>query len=328
MDTDRKGLLVTGEQLAAGPGFRACVMSFFDGMLDHHRELLTYGADLCDGDRSHLLVILCTVDRQGPLPPKASPAFLSPDECLQMLNSMGYHHIMPWIVSPSCSTYEVPRWPVDPGLLQKKTGVLVPGADIWDNTLFGQLLQKGTQESALPASHVDGTFHGKDTGGHGALVNLIGEGRVEEALQCMGYAFPLGGHVVEGNKIGRTIGYPTANLRVADHLKVLPGQGVYAALVNSRQNWYRGMINIGIRPTLDMENVTIEAHLFDFEEDIYGQWISISFLARIRDEMRFNSLTELKLQLNRDSSKAKEVLEKHDPGTVTGKFVTAGIKSS
>jgi len=129
-------------------------------------------------------------------------------------------------------------------------------------------------------------------------------GAVMEASHLLGHAVFLEGLVVEGNRIGRTLGYPTANLRPAGQQQVIPAQGVYVAMVKVGNHWYEGMVNIGIRPTLDLENVTIEAHLFDFDEDIYGECISIHFLDRIRDEMRFPSLGSLKDQLQKDRAES------------------------
>ncbi len=124
----------------------------------------------------------------------------------------------------------------------------------------------------------------------------------------LGYLYPLTGEVVYGNKIGRTIGFPTANLRPDDSDKIIPPMGVYAGWVKCSGSWYKSMINIGIRPTLDLENVTIEAHIFEFSEFIYGKEISIHFQTRIRDEMRFPSMNVLKTQLQNDQKTALQLL--------------------
>ncbi len=141
------------------------------------------------------------------------------------------------------------------------------------------------------------------------LRQMIEKGNVAAYLKQTGEAFTLSGKVVEGNKVGRALGYPTANLRTDDISTELPAQGVYIARVKHNGSWYRAMVNIGIRPTLDMDHVTIEAHLFDFNQDIYGQGIRIAFLDRIRDEMRFNSLAELKVQLDKDAKLSKRLLQ-------------------
>jgi len=141
-----------------------------------------------------------------------------------------------------------------------------------------------------------------------AIKSLVESGGVREAANLLGHAYFLEGIVVEGNRIGRNLGYPTANLK-PEPAQVIPAQGVYVALVKVLGHWYESMVNIGIRPTLDLENVTIEAHLFDFSEDIYGEKISLHFLERIRDEMRFPSLGSLKDQLEKDKAMTFRVLK-------------------
>jgi hypothetical protein len=137
----------------------------------------------------------------------------------------------------------------------------------------------------------------------------------------LGYLYPLTGKVVYGNKIGRTIGFPTANLRPDDSDKIIPPMGVYAGWVKHNGSWYKSMINIGIRPTLDLENVTIEAHIFDFSGNIYGQEISIHFQTRIRDEMRFPSMEVLKHQLQKDQKTALQLLDNSNIFSQQDKFI-------
>ena len=137
----------------------------------------------------------------------------------------------------------------------------------------------------------------------------------------LGYFYPLTGQVVYGNKIGRTLGFPTANLKPEDSRKIIPPMGVYAGWVKHEFSWYKTMINIGIRPTLDLENVTIEAHIFDFSRDIYGHNISFHFQTRIRDEMRFSSLNTLENQLQKDRKTALHLLEGNDPGRSENDFI-------
>lgn len=141
------------------------------------------------------------------------------------------------------------------------------------------------------------------------IKDAVSHGDVDQANRLLGYAYSLEGMVVKGNMIGRTLGYPTANLKPQNPHKILPGQGVYAAMVHLEGNWHRAMINIGIRPTLDLDHVTIEAHLLDFHGDLYGREISFHFLERMRNEMRFSSLSHLKEQLRTDRQATERRLE-------------------
>ena len=126
------------------------------------------------------------------------------------------------------------------------------------------------------------------------------EGDVERANGMLGYEYGLYGVVVAGNRLGRTIGFPTANMQLYEPLKLVPLNGVYAVDVEVQGYKYRGMCNIGMRPTVDGKVRTIETHILDFDEDIYGLPLQIRFLRRIRDERKFPSLEALKDQLSKD----------------------------
>ena len=127
------------------------------------------------------------------------------------------------------------------------------------------------------------------------------EGDVKGAASMLGYGYSLYGVVVAGNRIGRTIGFPTANMQLYEPLKLVPGNGVYSVEVETLGQRFLGMCNIGCRPTVGSGNArTIETHIFDFDEDIYGLDMKITFLERIREERRFDSLEGLKTQLEKD----------------------------
>ena len=115
--------------------------------------------------------------------------------------------------------------------------------------------------------------------------------------------------VVAGNRLGRTIGFPTANMQLYEPLKLIPGNGVYFVRVQTLDRELYGMCNIGCRPTVGAGNArTIETNIFDFDEDIYGLDLKITFIARIREEVRFDSLEELKKQLENDRNSCLSLL--------------------
>ena len=119
----------------------------------------------------------------------------------------------------------------------------------------------------------------------------------------LGYEYSITGKVVPGKKIGRTIGFPTANIELEDEYKLISAVGVYACTVEWKGGQYNGMGNIGYRPTVEDGDLTIEVHIFDFNEEIYDEEITISFIDRIRDEIKFENLEELKKQLIKDRDK-------------------------
>lgn len=136
---------------------------------------------------------------------------------------------------------------------------------------------------------------------------------VETANKCLGYDYFFEGKVVEGNKIGRTIGYPTANLELNDKFKLVPGDGIYAvqlALSNGHRDNYsealRGMMSIGVRPTIGNSKRTIEVNIFDFDKDIYGQTVRVYLKKYIREEKKFFSLEELKMAIDKDKSDTQQ----------------------
>ena len=135
------------------------------------------------------------------------------------------------------------------------------------------------------------------------------EGDMETATSMLGYEYGLHGVVVAGKRLGRTIGFPTANMQLYEPLKLVPGNGVYFVRVNTLGRSLYGMCNIGCRPTVGPGNSrTIETNIFGFDEDIYGLDLELTFVAKIRDERRFDSLDELKLQLEKDRDACLTIL--------------------
>lgn len=140
---------------------------------------------------------------------------------------------------------------------------------------------------------------------------LIGEGDVTKASEMLGRHYRLIGIVERGEQLGRTIGFPTANLRPMESRQLVPGSGVYACRVilpSGRE--YKGVVNIGVRPTVsDSGERTIEVHLLDFTGDLYGRPLTIDFISRLRDERCFDSVDELRRQLELDVEAARRLLK-------------------
>lgn len=137
------------------------------------------------------------------------------------------------------------------------------------------------------------------------------EGNVEQAATFLQRPYRLNGTVVHGDKRGKEIGYPTANIKPEHPQKIIPRDGVYAVRVRVMDNWFKGMMNIGTRPTFEGKMRALEVNLFDFDENIYGKEVQVRFFSRIRDEVRFDGINELIEQLRKDEKKAKELLAKH-----------------
>ncbi len=135
------------------------------------------------------------------------------------------------------------------------------------------------------------------------------EGEVDLAASYLGYPFFTQGVVVHGQKIGRELGYPTANLEIQNSYKLIPANGIYAVKVKLDGELYNGMLNIGTRPTVErVGNVSVEVHLFDFNKNIYGEELSVSFIKRIRSEKRFEDREALITEIEKDKVRADRIL--------------------
>jgi len=134
------------------------------------------------------------------------------------------------------------------------------------------------------------------------------DGNIQTANILLGYDFSLRGKVVEGERIGRTIGFPTANISIPESYKLVPAEGIYAVTINIEDKIYKGMLYIGKRPVLNGTKQTIEVNIFDFSEDIYGKTITVFFKARIRGDQHFGSLELLKDKMKEDKLNATKIL--------------------
>ncbi|MEQ8908248.1 MAG: bifunctional riboflavin kinase/FAD synthetase [Vicingaceae bacterium] len=138
----------------------------------------------------------------------------------------------------------------------------------------------------------------------------LAEGDVKTANTYLGHTFQLRGAVVKGNQLGRTLGYPTANLDLENPYKLIPANGIYAVQATLGDESFKGMLNIGLRPTLKEPNPkqTIEVNLFDFDRDIYGESLQLDLIERIRDEKEFEGLEALKSEMEKDKIKCLTIL--------------------
>lgn len=148
----------------------------------------------------------------------------------------------------------------------------------------------------IPAQDID-AVHVSST----KIREALNTGDIEKANDYLGAPFQLSGTVVKGKQLGRTIGFPTANIQLANDLKLIPQNGVYAVKVFYQNECLKGMMNIGVRPTIEGKNdPTIEVHIFDFDQTIYGDNLRVELYKKTRDEQKFNGIEALKNQLKLD----------------------------
>ena len=173
------------------------------------------------------------------------------------------------------------------------------------------LLQQIGKEHGFDVEIVSKKEMGDTTISSTTIRNAIEQnGDVVFAAQLLGRSYSFEGIVIHGDERGRTIGFPTANIRPDNSDKLIPKEGIYAVRVSVMGDSYQGMMNIGHRPTFDGKQQSIEVNLFDFEKSIYGQNLRIEPIQRIRDEKKFTNIDALKSQLNQDREECLLILER------------------
>lgn len=163
--------------------------------------------------------------------------------------------------------------------------------------------QYGFEVEEIPRQDVD------DVGVSSTKIRrAIESGDIPTANKYLGHTYSLTSTVVEGNKLGRTIGYPTANLALPAPHKLIPAHGVYAVWVKLDKERFPGMMNIGTRPTVDGTHLTLEVNILNFNRDIYGHTVTVEFVEQLRQEQKFDGLEALKAQLAKDRQATERVL--------------------
>ncbi len=163
----------------------------------------------------------------------------------------------------------------------------------------------GFRLTVIPAVSVEGVEVSSTK-----IRNALLAGEFDKANAYLGRNYTLGGIVVEGDKRGRTIGFPTANIEPAEKRKLVPKEGVYAVKCVIESEEFKGVLNIGRRPTFELQDkVFIELHVLDFEGDVYGKKAEVEFISRLRDEVKFTSVENLVNQIKQDVQKAREILK-------------------
>lgn len=172
-------------------------------------------------------------------------------------------------------------------------------ANIDDLIVFGQ--EYGFEVEQISAQEIDEVSISSTK-----IRNALHEGKILLANEYLGYPYFFTGTVVHGKKLGRTIGFPTANLEIEENYKLIPAYGVYAVECMVENQNVNGMLNIGIKPTFEGESASIEVHLFDFDGDLYDKKIKVVLRKHIREEQKFSSVEDLKSQLKKDELFARD----------------------
>ena len=242
-------------------------------------------------------------------PDKAPPLLMTKEQRLEALDRAGIR-----AVAVVRFTHELSQW--DPEMFVRV--VLVEWlrvSEVWvgANFLFGHdragnytSLRTLGQRFGFRAEKIDPVRYKEFVVSSTRIRRLVGEARMDEAAALLGHHYYLDGHVIEGQRRGREIGFPTANLETANEL--IPPHGVYATTIEVDGIVHAAMTNIGVRPTFaDGTAATIETHVLGFDGDLYGRQVRLAFVQRLRDERRFDDVDGLKTQIEADKRRAERL---------------------
>lgn len=286
---------------------------FFDGVHTGHQKVLKQMALLAEQQGKKSAVITFWPHPRSVLQKGA--------DCLRLLNTIAEKKVLvkgvgvnKFITIPftkdfsKLSTMEFLR-----DILLKKYGVttLIIGYDhrFGHDILSQEEMIEVAAELGIEVVRVSEFSLGENIVSSTKIRNLLREGLIEKANHYLGYRYGLKGVVVSGQRVGRTIGFPTANMKLYEPLKLIPADGVYSVFVEVLGKVYIGICNIGTRPTIANNNErSIETHILGFNEDIYGLDIKLEFIECIRKERKFPSLEALKEQLHKDKEYANSTI--------------------
>lgn len=290
-------------------------MGVFDGVHKGHFALLFKTIERAKELNTHSVVITYYPHPKHVLNINPSLKMLQTiDERVQRFAKLGFDDV---IIIPF--SREFASIPPDVYIKKYLVGILKVKAIIigYDHN-FGSgkdggydLLHSMSKEYDFEVDQISRIDYDQQTVSSTAIREALKVGDVSLAASYLDYNYSIFGKVITGNRLGKGLGFPTVNLKLTDDEKILPAIGVYAVLIKWNMTFYKAMCNIGTRPTIEGERLTIEAHIFDFDLDIYNENISINFIERLRDEQRFESINALVEQLVKDKKKAIKLLEKY-----------------
>lgn len=288
------------------PSFKNAVITIgsFDGVHLGHQEILKEVVSLSDKYEGESVLITFHPHPRKIIDPYAQLALISDEEQkFERILSLGIDHIVLVPFTRDFSMWSAEDYIDDFLLARFKPKAIVLGYDHHfghgrkgDIALLKEKVPSEVKVYEIKAQLIE----------HAAISSTkirqaVLEGKVEEVPKMMGWLFSFKATVVHGNKLGRTIGFPTANLKLTNTDLIVPARGVYMVRVHLGEEEYAGMMNIGYKPSVsDDENLSIEVHILDFNQDIYGKEVEIECLRRIRDEQKFDGLEKLVEQLQKD----------------------------
>lgn len=293
----------------------------FDGVHSGHQYLLKQVRHIADELGGNAMAVTFGASPKKVLKMDDTPQLNTTDERTTLLRQAGIDEVILLDFTPQMATMTAHEFMQQVLKEQLHVEVLVIGYD----HRFGKGRSEGFNDYVRYGKEIGiEVVSGEACMSGGAPISstrircLLNEGKVDEATSLLGYRYVLQGEVISGYQEGRKLGFPTANINPLNTDKVVPADGVYAVWVaigeDSQPKAYgprlKGMLNIGYRPTLNNgRERSIEVHILDFEGDLYGKSIKVEFVCRLRDELPFDSLNELTIQLQKDRERVSEMLD-------------------
>jgi riboflavin kinase/FMN adenylyltransferase len=296
-------IVQVNEDYQSSLGGAIATVGFFDGVHAGHRFLIQQLKQIAENKALLASVVTFPMHPQLVLNPRFNLSLLtSPDEKMRLLADAGTEVCFITSFTPEFSCIDAESFIKK--FLHEKLNVkhLLIGYD----HRFGRNREAGFDEYLKYGSEcgIEVTHAEELEGGHISstiIRRLLQAGCVEEANQMLAHSYTLEGEVIHGNKLGKTIGFPTANLRILDEDKLIPGTGIYSTTVHLGQETFCGMAYVGTRPTVsDKGEQRVEVHILNFEREIYGEILRVEFTRFLREDRAFGNLEELKHQLIND----------------------------
>jgi riboflavin kinase/FMN adenylyltransferase len=298
------------------PDFRNAVITIgtFDGVHSGHQYILQQlheAAEACNGE-----TVIITFDphpREVLAPHDRNVRLLTTlDEKIRLLEQRGIHHVVVVPFTKAFSELSAQAYVEDFLIRTFRPHTIIIGYDhrFGHNREGGlELLEAEQQKFGFRLLEIPQQVVHNLAVSSTKIRQSLQDGAIQLANELLGYPYFLHGTVVHGDKMGRQLGFPTANIRLNDDRKLIPAQGVYAVTVETGGRKLKGALNIGTRPTFNGTELRIEVYILDFDEDIYGADIKVSFLDYIRSDKKFDSVDALVLQMKNDVEKARVIAE-------------------
>ncbi len=283
----------------------------FDGLHLGHKHVLHYLTSLknCSFPCPSVVATFSNHPRSILFPMQKLELLSTLDEKLELFDNQGIDYVYLMEFTPSFASLSARQFIENYILPLQPSGIIVGREHFFGKNKEGNavVLEELGIEFGFSVFEAPSFFLNNQNISSSAIRDLISEGNIEQANTLLGYPYFFSGKVIQGLRIGKTLGYPTANLQLHDQ-KLLPASGVYAARAIVQNMEYSGMLYIGNRPTFNNNDLTIEINILNFTGNLYNQLIRIIPVQRIRQDIKFADVQELKLQIATDEIITKQIL--------------------